>query len=83
MASVIFIHQQSTASCFSLGLRVAMATPAVETALAEDTQWACRRLTANRKVLLYLPICSRNAHKADLSYERLQIYSGYRLCVNG
>lgn len=40
MASVIFIQQQSTAS-FSLGRRVAMATPAVQSVLAEDTLEAC------------------------------------------
>lgn len=55
MASVIFIQQQSTAS-FSLGLRVAMATPAVQSVFAEDihsTREACVRLT-NRKVSLCL-----------------------------
>lgn len=37
MASVIFIQRQPGASCFSLGPCVAMATPAVQSALPEET----------------------------------------------
>lgn len=73
-------QQQSGASCLSLGLRVAMATAAVQSVCPEDAHsgpvCVCEQLGANRAGPLYLPVCGGKHKRMTSAMKEPRVYGG-------